>query len=122
MKIVAWDNRKRVVREWRQEDGPPPGPQRETMSLTPPQLFAGLASEGWITEAEARAWAKDNILPQAALNVIASLPEDLRFTAEARLYRLSEARRNDPLVAALAAKQDITEDELDEFFVTYATV
>lgn len=103
----------------------PPGPlevDRSGLTLTPPQLFAGLAAEGWITEAEALAWAQSNTLPQAALDVIATLPTAQQLIAKVRLYRMSEARRDDPLVAALGAAEGKTDVELDEFFQTYAKV
>ena len=86
-----------------------------------PQLLIGLVTEQWITEADGEAWLAGT-LPAAVLGVISSLPVQMRFPAKARALRPSVVIRADPLVAALAAYEGKTPEELDEFFLTYAQV
>lgn len=89
--------------------------------LSFPQLLIGLVAEGWITEADGNAWLAGT-LPAAVLGVISSLPTQMQFPAKARALRPSVVIRADPLVAALAAYEGKTPEELDEFFLTYAQV
>lgn len=98
-----------------------PDPDRAGMSLTMAQLLMGLVARGWITLAEGQAWARGTALPQAAQDVIATLPEADQFPAEVRLLRMTRAERLDPLVAALAASEGVAETDLDTFFTEYAT-
>lgn len=87
-------------------------------SMTFAQLLIGLVSEGWITESEGEAWLQ-GILPQAVLDLIATLPESERFAARARATRPSVVERFDPLVVGLAAMQNKSENDLNSFFATY---
>lgn len=89
--------------------------------ITFAQLLIGLVAEGWITEAEGDAWLTGT-LPAAALGVIGALPEAARFAAKARALRPSVVVRADPLVAALAAAEGISSEQLDQFFITYSQV
>ena len=89
--------------------------------LSFPQLLIGLVTEGWITEANGEAWLAGT-LPAAVLGVISSLPTQMQFPAKARALRPSVVIRADPLVAALAAYEGKTPEELDEFFLTYSQV
>jgi len=96
----------------------PPAPRIPVLTFA--QLLIGLVAEGWITEPEGDAWATGTALPASVLGVVGSLPEAHRFPARARLYRMTAAHRNDPLVADLAASQGKTAAEVDAFFTTYA--
>lgn len=96
--------------------------RRATMSLSPRQLLIGLMTEGWITSAEAEAWAMSNGLPAAVEAVIAALPEAERVPARITCLRMGVAERTDGLVAALAAASGKTDAEIDTFFETYAGV
>lgn len=96
--------------------------QRAVMVLSFSQLLIGLVAEGWITEVEGEAWLTGNSLPAAATTLIGSLPTEQQFPAKARMLRMSEALRTDPLVTALAALEGKTDAEIDTFFTTYATV
>jgi hypothetical protein len=89
--------------------------------LSFPQLLIGLVAEQWITEADGDAWLAGT-LPSAVLGVISSLPTQMQFPAKARALRPSVVIRADPLVAALAAYEGKTPEELDEFFLTYSQV
>lgn len=95
---------------------------RANMTLTPAQLLIGLVTEGWITEAEGDAWLAGNALPSAALALVATLPTGAQFAARARMLRMSEALRLDPLVISLGAAEGKTAAQLDSFFETYAAV
>jgi len=89
--------------------------------LSFPQLLIGLVAEQWITEADGEAWLAGT-LPSAVLEVISSLPTEMQFPAKVRALRPSMIVRADPLVAALAAYEGKTPEELDEFFLTYSQV
>ena len=101
--------------------GGPPSPTVKIPDLSFPQLLIGLVAEQWITEADGEAWLAGT-LPAAVLEVISSLPTEMQFPAKARALRPSVIVRADPLVAALAAYEGKTPEELDEFFLTYAQV
>jgi hypothetical protein len=90
-------------------------------SITFAQLLIGLVTETWITEAEGTAWLQ-GVLPAAVETLITSLPQEQQFIARARASRPSEVLRDDPLVVALGAAQGKTEEELDDFFITYSGV
>lgn len=106
---------------------PPPSPeeilqeQRGRMRLSFPQLLIGLVAEGWITEAEGRAWLKKT-LPAAVEALIAALPAQQQFAATARATDPSYVSRTDPLVIAMATAQGKTEGQIDAFFQTYSNV
>ncbi|MDK3075152.1 hypothetical protein QO034_18855 [Sedimentitalea sp. JM2-8] len=95
---------------------------RVQMRLTFSQLLIGLVTEGWITEAEGDAWLTGNALPASAVALVGTLPAPAQFAARARMLRMSEAVRMDPLVVALAAAEGKTDAEIDTFFTTYSGV
>ena len=99
--------------------GPQPAPIPEQMTFA--QLLIGLVAENWISEAEGEAWLT-GIVPDAVMNLIASLPEGQRFAALARASRPSVVMRSDPLVAAMADMKDKSQVEMDDFFSTYSAV
>jgi hypothetical protein len=95
---------------------------RAIMRLSFAQLLIGLVTEGWITAEEGRAWRDRTALPPAVAGLIATLPENQQFAAETRAMAFTEALRLDPLVEALGAAEGKTQEELDQFFLTYAQV
>lgn len=97
-------------------------PNRVSMVLSFSQLMIGLVTEGWITEAEGYAWLTNSALPQKVLDVVNMLPENARFSAHARLLRMSVAERLNPLLVAMASADGRSEEEVDDFFQTYANV
>lgn len=90
--------------------------------LSKPQLQIGLVMEGWITEAEGRAWITQNTLPPAMTAVIDTLPAEQQIAALARAHSMSQAERMDPLVASLGKAEGKSPEEIDTFWLTYAQV
>ena len=96
--------------------------RRAAMQLTPRQLFIGLATAGFISEAEAIAAAAGGAMPAAVEAAIAPLPPEAQLAARITWARMTLVNRTDPLVALLAASQGLGEAELDAFFETCAQV
>jgi hypothetical protein len=94
---------------------------RATMVLSFSQLLVGLVTEQWITTIEGELWLQ-GILPAAVTSLIATLPTEQQFIAKARATRPSEVYRLDSLVIGLATAQNITAEQLDEFFKTYSQI
>lgn len=95
--------------------------RRSSLMLSFAQLLIGLVAEGWITEAEGKAWLAGT-LPAAVNGLIDQLPADQQFAAYARATRPTEVLRLDPLVVALAQSAQKTPEEMDQFFLTYSQV
>lgn len=96
-------------------------PERAAMQMTFAQLLIGLVAMKWITKAEGIAWL-DGTLPAAVSGLIATLPVGDQFPALVRAKRPSVVQRLDGLVLALAALQGRSDEDMDQFFVTYAAV
>jgi hypothetical protein len=94
---------------------------RQALTLSFAQLLIGLVTESWITQIEGEQWLVGT-LPAPVLYLISTLPSEQQFAAKARAIRPSEVLRLDPLVQALAVANNKTEEELDDFFITYAAV
>ena len=90
--------------------------------LSKAQLQIGLVQEGWITEAEGRAWITQNTLPPAMSAVIDTLPAGEQIVALARAHSMTQAERTDPLVADLGKAEGKSPEEIDTFWLTYAQV
>lgn len=101
---------------------PPPRPEPVPRAITFAQLLIGLVTEKWITVEEGRAWRDRVSLPAQVQWVIQALPEEEQFAAETRALAPSEILRADPLVAAMGEAAGKTEEEMDDFFRTYANV
>lgn len=91
-------------------------------SVTRRQILTGLALVGWITEAEAEAALATGARPAAVDAVIAALPMDQQFHARMKWIGFRDALRDDPMVAALAAIEGKTEQDIDEFFALCAAI
>jgi hypothetical protein len=109
------------------EERVPPDPERlaarrAAMQMTPRQLFIGLATAGFITQAEAIAAAAGGSMPAAVEAAIAPMPPEAQFAARITWARMTLVNRTDPLVALLAAHQGLGVAELDAFFETFAQV
>lgn len=96
--------------------------RRAGMTLSPRQLLIGLHAEGWITEAEATAWATSTALPASVEALIGGLPEAQRVAARITCLKMGVVERADPFVSALATIEGKTAAEIDTFFLTYAGV
>ncbi len=90
-------------------------------SISFAQLIIGLVTEQWISRQEGEAWLQ-GILPAQVQMLIGTLPEDQQFIALARATRPSLIMREDPLVDTLAALQQKTPEDIDQFFITYSGV
>ena len=91
-------------------------------AITFAQALIGLVSEGWITEAEGRAWRDRTALPAVVQGVIAALPAGERFAAETRALAPSVVERQSPLLLAIAAAAGKSSGQVDDFFRTYAAI
>ena len=100
---------------------PEPYDQRTGMRLSFAQMLIGLVTEQWITEADGTGWLT-GVLPPSVEATINLGPADQRFAARARATRPSEVLRLDPLVQMMSMAQGRSPEEVDDFFVKYATV
>jgi hypothetical protein len=102
--------------------------ERAHMVLTLSQLVVGLAELDWITDAEATAWLEGRAVPNNVAALIAQLPDTgedgtkPKLRTLARTLRPSEIRRSSDLLAAMAAQEGATADDLDNLFRTYAAL
>ena len=103
----------------------PPAPVPE---LPPPvptmisfrQLILGLLGSGFITAEQALAAAETRARPPQLDAIVATLPEDAALAARITWATMSEARRADPLFAAVIVGGHATWDQVDELFRTSA--
>lgn len=95
---------------------------RALMSLTPRQLLIGLATEGWISEAEAEQWSKGGDLPAAVEAMIGALPEAQRLAARITIHKMSVVDRGNALVSVLASQAGRSETAVDAFFAAYSSI
>lgn len=122
--FIPVDNRNRFYRELVEQGvsiAPYVAPAAPVPNLSFAQLVIGIVQQGWVTEAEGDAWLEGR-LPATVRGVIQQLPQAQRFVAKAKATRPSVVERNDPLVAAMAAAQGVTEEELDAFFRVFSMV
>lgn len=111
--------------ETRPNDPSPIEALRESMVISPRQLFIALASPPWnlITPAEATAAAVSGVMPEAVDSVVASLPELQQMQARVTWARMQEVRRSDPLVTLIAStRPDMAPETIDEFFAFAAAL
>ena len=96
--------------------------RRQTMFLTPRQLFIGLVTEGFITPEEGIAAAATGALPAAVEAAIGGIPAPQQVAARITWARMGTVMRTDPLVNLLGAAEGVGPEALDAFFTTYAGV
>lgn len=105
------------------QTAPPAGPL--TLADLPPvshaQMIAALILSEIITREEGVEWIKGN-LPAAVQAMIAALPPEEAVIAELRAIRPTSVVPTDPMVAALAAAQGKTEDDLIALFSLAASM
>jgi hypothetical protein len=80
------------------------------------QLILGLLGSGFLTAEQALAAAESRARPPQLEAIIATLPEDAALAARITWATIAEARRGDPLFAALIAAGHATEAEVDALF------
>lgn len=104
-------------------DPPPPEPQPSAPStITRRQLLLALMGAGIITSEEALAAAKTGDVPTAIADMFNTLSEPERTAAYITWASMSVAERSNPLVAMLAASQDMDDEAVDAFFRTAASL
>ncbi len=92
-------------------------------SITRRQLLIGLKANALISAQEAVAAAKDGSVPSAIQAIFDNLPtQDERDNAAITWASMSVAERNHPLVTALAQANQMTEQQIDEFFIACAEI
>jgi hypothetical protein len=99
----------------------PPAPVPESTPAVPAtisfrQLILGLLGSGFLTAEQALAAAETRARPPQLEAIIATLPEDAALAARITWATMSEARRTDPLFAALIAAGHATGEQVDQLF------
>lgn len=94
--------------------------RRQDMALSFAQLMIGLVAERFISEADGEQWLL-GVLPSQIAGLISTLPQEQQFPAKARALRPSIILRGDPLVDLLAFANGKSAEEIDDFFVKYAS-
>ncbi len=89
-------------------------------SISSRQLLLGLLGSGFLTSEQALAAAETPARPPQFEAIIATLPADAALSARITWATMSEARRADPLVAALIVVGRATEEQVDDLFRTAA--
>lgn len=97
----------------------PPAPV--PASITRRQLLLALKAAGIITPADAVAAAQTGAAPAAVAAMFDTLDEPHRTDAYITWASMSVAERDNPLVAMLAASQNMDTAAVDDFFRTAAT-
>jgi hypothetical protein len=95
---------------------PAPVPEPIPASISFRQLILGLLGSGFITAEQALAAAETRARPPQLEAIIATLPDDAALAARITWATMSEARRADPLFAALIAEGHATAERVDELF------
>lgn len=99
-------------------------PEERLASLTPvshAQIIAALIGAGILTEAEGVDWITGT-LPASVEAMIAALPAEQRTIARLRAIRPSSVVPTDPLVAALAASEGKSIEDLIDIFTAAAAI
>lgn len=114
---------------WSYSDGtftappaPDPEPAPVPASITRRQLLLALNRMGLITGEEALAAAKTGAVPAAVRAVFDNMQPADKLAAEITWASMSVAERSNPLVAALAQANGMTDAEIDDFFRLAASI
>lgn len=92
-------------------------------SVTRRQMLIGLTQNGFISSAEAIAAAATGTVPSAVQTVFDTLSTQAEKDAAAITWAsMSVCERNNSLVAALAASQNLTDAEVDDLFRAWAAI
>lgn len=97
---------------------PPPPPPVKIKAITRRQLLLILLQQNLITPDEAVAAAATGAMPAMVAGYVNSLPVDQQVPAQITWAAMSVCDRADPMLAALAALQNYTSDQLDALFAT----
>lgn len=81
------------------------------------QFYTALALQGFITTAEAEAAMAGNALPAALEIIVATIEDETeQFVARGKLLHATTYISTDPLVAPIAASQELSPQEVTQFF------
>lgn len=81
------------------------------------QFYQGLAVEGFITNQEALDAMRTGAMPAALQSILDGMTDNSsRFEAEMLLLGAHEFHRNHPLTIVIAEAQDMSEQEVDDFW------
>ncbi|MGD9766595.1 MAG: hypothetical protein AB7U62_03045 [Pseudolabrys sp.] len=97
-------------------------PQPVPASITRRQLLLALKTADIITPAEAVAAAQTGVAPAAVAAMFDTLNEPQKSDAYITWASMSVAERDNPLVAMLAASQNMDEAAVDDFFRSAAAL
>ncbi|WP_203075687.1 hypothetical protein [Falsiroseomonas ponticola] len=97
-------------------EAPPAPPLPVPASISFRQLILGLLGSGFLTADQALAAAETRARPPQLDAIIATLPEDAALAARITWATMFEARRSDPLFAALITAGHATAEQVDELF------
>jgi len=89
-------------------------------TITRMQLITALSKMGLITPQEAV--EANFVVPAGVLEVINNLPEEQRVPAEIKWLNFTEAYRNDELVLALGAANNMSPEDIDNFFIMAGSI
>lgn len=88
--------------------------------ISPAQLFLQLNALGFITTQEALDAATAGKVPAAIDAIFSTLPANEALAARVRWARMTTCLRSDPLVAGLALANNLSEEDIDQFFIDAA--
>lgn len=124
--IVKWNdpeyNTQDIVSIATVTEFPEPEPDYSTLTLTVRQFFIMLANSGYVTPEEAVAAAQTGVVPANIAAVFATLPPEQALAAQITWAKMVTVARNEPLIAAVAASLNLTEEEIDQFFIVGQTI
>lgn len=95
---------------------------RASMTLTRRQVIIGMVASGFITEAEGIAMAATGAAPASVEALIAAMPPGEQSAARITLAAFTTAYRADALVEMFKSAGGLTDEQMDEFFATFAAV
>lgn len=125
---ASWVESETAQIGWRYENGgfiePEPAPLGVPVpvSVTRRQLILGLAAMRIITDEEGLAAAQIGTVPAAIEGYFATLPDGEAYAARITWATMTEARRDHPLIAALAVTLGLSSEQIDDAFRAWAAV
>lgn len=108
--------------EWQDDEWvyvePPPVPLPVPQEISRRQLYQGLAVAEKITKNEAIAAIASGTIPSAIQTILDNMEdEDAKFEATMLLIGATEFNRNHPLVMIFAISQEMSEQDVDNFWL-----
>lgn len=88
--------------------------------ITRSQLILGLTQAGLITDAEGVAAASGTAIPASIDAVFSTLPTEEAVAARIRWYSMLHAERTHPLLVAVQLQHGITDEQMDDYFISWS--